>query len=163
MRKIFRNALFLLCVLALAACSDDGGSGSFDPDGIAHMENGIGVDFSRYDEVWVPENGSEGRAEGIVNVAWTLYGDDVCRARMFITDSGFAGGRYNLETPYYIYCEDGTDYYAGSFSLYRRGGSFVIRTEIHSRLNDNDEWVAFTGIKEERSYLVCDNKLVFID
>lgn len=163
MKRYFLLSFVILSFVFTACSGDDSSSNedSFDPDEIANVNNGEEVDFSQYENVWIPENGSDEGMSGIVNIAWTLYGEnDIC-GELFITDSNFAGGRYKLNTPYYVYCVNGTEYYAGTFNLYKKTSNFYVKTIVDKKLNDNNEWVQIQVKEKTRNYIVKDGKLIF--
>ena len=135
----------------------------FDPDGIAHVNNGEDFNFEEYEKVWTPENGSEEEVSGIVNVPWTLFDGDDIYSRCFVTDKNFANGRYKLQTPYYIYCINGTEWYAGTFNLYKKANGFYIQTVIDKKLNQNLSWESIQKEEKLYRYTVFSEKLIFID
>ncbi|GEM_PF-5903252 len=168
MKRYFLLPLVILSFV-FTACSNDASSSnedSFDPDGIANVNNGEGVDFSQY------ENVLEGTVEdsllvpdGIVNISWS----DDNRIYFFVDSDREEKWRYTalLSTPYFILMNDirgGHEMYAGTFSLERSGNNFYITIITNKKCNSTgDGWDNIEEKKETHQYIVGNSKLVFLN
>ena len=162
MKRYFLLPLAILSFTFIACSGDDSSPNedSFDPDGIATVNNGGGVDFSQYENVWIPENGSDEGLSGIVNIAWTLYGNENICGKLFITDDNWK--RYNLTPPFYVYCINGEEYYAGTFKIFKKNNAYYVTTKINKK-GISDGWESVQEVSETHKYFVYNSQLVFFD
>lgn len=148
MKRHFLLPLVILSFVFTACSVDDTPSNedSFDPDGIANVNNGGGVDFSQYENVWEyaadvsSEDENEFMTNGIVNSPYIRTVNNQQEYILLVTkDCKFNYRFVNDEYPSYFHWNMETgEIELGTFSLYKdKLGNFCIKIII-DKTSDGD-------------------------
>lgn len=148
-------ALVFLCAFLFGCGENSEGSGSFDPDNIAHVNNGDGVDFSEYDEVWEYQpdvSNTDYVISGIADSCWGKQGDGKDEHLYFVTEENPKNYRFvNNEFPSFCYYDmENQIIRLGTFSLYKEGSNFCVRIKINKT---KDAEANFVDIEEKMAFI----------